>query len=143
MWQCMKCWESVEDPFNVCWSCGTSRDGVEDPAFEKVEGADVSTSSEAFCLVDSTIPSEPPPAEHATDGLPVCAVCGGAREEGFLWDIFEGGAKPGRWIEGKPERSFWRGTNTGDRRSFRVQAFRCVECGRVELFARESSEFPE
>jgi hypothetical protein len=23
----------VDDPFEICWSCGTSRDGVEDPGF--------------------------------------------------------------------------------------------------------------
>ncbi|SFH58725.1 zinc ribbon domain-containing protein [Planctomicrobium piriforme] len=34
MWTCSKCRESVEDSFQVCWSCGTSVDGVEDPNFK-------------------------------------------------------------------------------------------------------------
>ena len=30
----MKCGEEVEDGFDACWSCGTSRDGVEDRKFK-------------------------------------------------------------------------------------------------------------
>ncbi len=33
MWECPKCGEGVDEPFDVCWACGTSRDGVEDPTF--------------------------------------------------------------------------------------------------------------
>jgi hypothetical protein len=36
MWQCLKCGEEIEDSFEACWACGTSRDGVEDPLFEPV-----------------------------------------------------------------------------------------------------------
>jgi hypothetical protein len=33
MWHCPKCAEEVEDDFDVCWQCGTDREGMEDPAF--------------------------------------------------------------------------------------------------------------
>ena len=33
MWECKKCRESVEDTFDVCWKCGTSMGGIEDPSF--------------------------------------------------------------------------------------------------------------
>lgn len=33
MWSCSKCREQVEDSFDVCWNCGTSREGIEDPGF--------------------------------------------------------------------------------------------------------------
>ena len=33
MWQCSKCGEEVEEDFDVCWQCGTDREGVEDPSF--------------------------------------------------------------------------------------------------------------
>jgi outer membrane protein assembly factor BamB len=33
MWQCAKCREQHEDSFRVCWNCGTSSDGIEDPHF--------------------------------------------------------------------------------------------------------------
>jgi hypothetical protein len=36
MWTCSKCGESVEDTFDVCWKCGTSWDGVKDPAVQTV-----------------------------------------------------------------------------------------------------------
>jgi hypothetical protein len=37
MWMCGKCREMVESTFDVCWKCGTSKDGVEDPAFVRQE----------------------------------------------------------------------------------------------------------
>jgi hypothetical protein len=37
MWKCPKCHEMLEDTFDVCWNCGTSREGVEDPDFGKPE----------------------------------------------------------------------------------------------------------
>ena len=40
MWQCKKCNEEVEDSFEVCWNCGTTSDGVEDPSFCKKDGLD-------------------------------------------------------------------------------------------------------
>jgi hypothetical protein len=33
MWNCIKCGSTVDDSFEVCWKCGTSRSGVEDPSF--------------------------------------------------------------------------------------------------------------
>jgi hypothetical protein len=40
MWTCAKCREEVEPAFDVCWKCGTSKEGVEDPAFGKAAGPD-------------------------------------------------------------------------------------------------------
>jgi hypothetical protein len=41
MWRCAKCRGEVEDQFDTCWNCGTSREGVVDPSFrpEPVESA--------------------------------------------------------------------------------------------------------
>ena len=33
MWRCPKCQSKVDDSFDVCWSCGTTADGIEDPDF--------------------------------------------------------------------------------------------------------------
>jgi hypothetical protein len=30
----------VDDTFDVCWSCGTSKGGVEDPSFQKADDAE-------------------------------------------------------------------------------------------------------
>ena len=33
MWTCPKCGTKVDPSFDVCWMCGTTADGVEDPTF--------------------------------------------------------------------------------------------------------------
>lgn len=33
MWTCPKCATKVDPTFEVCWRCGTSPEGVEDPSF--------------------------------------------------------------------------------------------------------------
>jgi hypothetical protein len=33
MWQCPKCRSEVDDSFKLCWLCGTTPDGIEDPNF--------------------------------------------------------------------------------------------------------------
>jgi hypothetical protein len=37
MWNCPKCDSKVDEDFELCWNCGTSRDGEEDPAFVRAE----------------------------------------------------------------------------------------------------------
>jgi predicted amidophosphoribosyltransferase len=36
-WKCPKCGEDVPAVIDVCWACGTSADGVEDPTFRRVD----------------------------------------------------------------------------------------------------------
>ncbi len=40
MWRCPKCRSKVDDSFEICWSCGTTADGVEDPSFVAADDAD-------------------------------------------------------------------------------------------------------
>ena len=37
MWTCPKCRAKVDDSFDVCWSCGTSPGGEEDPTFARAD----------------------------------------------------------------------------------------------------------
>ena len=37
MWTCPKCGSQVDPSFDVCWSCGTTPEGVEDPTFVKAD----------------------------------------------------------------------------------------------------------
>ncbi len=37
MWTCAKCQTQVDPNFDVCWNCGTTVDGVEDPTFVKAD----------------------------------------------------------------------------------------------------------
>lgn len=33
MWTCVKCGTKVDPSFDLCWNCGTTKEGVEDPGF--------------------------------------------------------------------------------------------------------------
>lgn len=37
MWSCANCGAEVTDKFDICWGCGTSREGVKDPSFRTEE----------------------------------------------------------------------------------------------------------
>lgn len=39
MWQCKKCGEEHAEPFDACWNCGASRNGVENPDYRPVVDA--------------------------------------------------------------------------------------------------------
>ena len=39
MWTCPKCGAKVDPDFEVCWQCGTSPEGVEDPGFVRADEA--------------------------------------------------------------------------------------------------------
>lgn len=34
---CLRCDEELEDDFDLCWACGTARDGTEDPDFQTAD----------------------------------------------------------------------------------------------------------
>ena len=59
MWECQKCHERHEDSFEVCWKCGTSRLGVEDPSFRPAD--DVDAASLVDPAEDNAIAAGPPP----------------------------------------------------------------------------------
>ena len=44
MWTCPKCGSQVDPSFDVCWSCGTTPEGVEDPTFLRADEAGASES---------------------------------------------------------------------------------------------------
>jgi uncharacterized protein YbjQ (UPF0145 family) len=64
MWNCVKCKERVEDAFEVCWNCGTGKDGTEDPSFQHADDQPVPESSsprEEEAITDRRRTSSPPP----------------------------------------------------------------------------------
>ncbi|MDR3617721.1 MAG: DUF2007 domain-containing protein [Paludisphaera borealis] len=85
MWRCPKCRSKIDDSFEVCWSCGTTPDGVEDPSFV--------TADEADPIADEEVPEatdlDDPFADLA--GTPVpdlveCYTAGNAVEAKFIAD---------------------------------------------------------
>jgi hypothetical protein len=129
-WICSKCAETVDAGFLVCWSCGTSIDGVDDPSFvsadETALGADESPAF-TFFDDDQAEPKPGPDPQH-------CFRCQGPLEPGFVADFQHSSMSPSQWIAGTPQRSFWSGTWTGDRR-YPIQAFRCRRCGHLDFWA--------
>lgn len=55
MWKCSKCGEQIGANFEICWACGTSKEGAEDPHFFEDDDKD---------------PSLEPYAEMAETGAP-------------------------------------------------------------------------
>ena len=85
MWTCPKCRSEVEDSFEVCWSCGTSIDGVEDPSFV--------TADECEPILDEDIAAEPMAEDVFADfgGSPVpdlvnCYMASNTIEAKFIAD---------------------------------------------------------
>jgi hypothetical protein len=85
MWQCPKCHSRVDDSFEVCWSCGTTSDGVEDPDFV--------TADEAEPIANEEMPEETelddPLADFAGTPLPdlvECYMAGDTMEAKFVAD---------------------------------------------------------
>lgn len=63
MWTCPKCGSKVDPSFEVCWNCGTTADGVEDPNFVRADAAPPAESP-----LDLDMPGgDAPIAEPATE----------------------------------------------------------------------------
>jgi hypothetical protein len=85
MWQCPKCRSSVDDSFEVCWSCGTTPDGIEHPNFVIADEADP--------IPDEEVPEgtdvDDPLADFAGTPLPdlvACYTASDAAEAKFIAD---------------------------------------------------------
>src|SRR3954454_19698560 len=60
-WTCSKCRETVDAGFLVCWSCGTSVEGVEDPSFVGACETDLGDNeTQAITFLDDAL-EEPKP----------------------------------------------------------------------------------
>ena len=84
---------------------------------------------------------------------PKCSKCGGEMMGGFILDADHSGGLPGvtapifftqgRWVAGEPERSGASGIKWDDKEAYRIRAWRCPDCGFVELYATEPSKYRE
>ena len=71
MWRCPKCRSKVEDSFDLCWSCGTTRDGVEDPNFTTAD----QTGAIEDPAADLDVPLDDSLEDFAGIPLPDLAEC--------------------------------------------------------------------
>ena len=67
---------------------------------------------------------------------PKCPHCKATMEEGFVPDMGGGGKRlVSQWVSGKPQKSFWTGLKVKGREVITCVAYRCKQCGLVELYA--------
>lgn len=67
---------------------------------------------------------------------PVCPKCDGRFEAGFTLELGDHNSlSQGKWVEGKPERSFWNGLKIKGRAQHPVTTYRCSRCGYLESYA--------
>ena len=71
MWTCPKCGTKVDPSFEVCWKCGTTADGVEDPTFVAADAEPASDSTKSPTDLDMPEGDEPIPVplDPAEGGL--------------------------------------------------------------------------
>jgi hypothetical protein len=68
--------------------------------------------------------------------IPLCRRCEKEMVEGFIPDFCHGNSRQQPfWVPGKPVTSYWMGLKL-PASQYPVAAFRCPECGSLELFAR-------
>jgi hypothetical protein len=66
MWKCPRCGEKVDPGFDVCWSCGTTRDGIENPAFVREgESARADPPEEGSTAIRADLPAAAPRGRRA------------------------------------------------------------------------------
>jgi hypothetical protein len=119
----------VDPGFEVCWSCGTSKEGVEDPSFVREDEAEVAAEAPS---------DEPLPDEFQPPVVPerlLCLRCFGEMQEGFVASSRDGITdSPIRWYPGRPEHTLLGGSSP-DAPAPVVRTFRCVCCGYLESYA--------
>ena len=64
-----------------------------------------------------------------------CLKCQGTTEEGYMPDFTYGNIAVTSWIAGAPETSIWRGLKLSGKDRIPVTAYRCTQCGFLELYA--------
>lgn len=74
MWRCTRCAERLEERFDACWNCGTSRGGVEDPSFRKAD--DIPAEG----IGDWPASPAVSPSEASPDDVPDTAIRSADRE---------------------------------------------------------------
>lgn len=65
MWTCPKCGTKVDPSFDVCWNCGTSADGTEDPTFVAADALPTPESPLDLDMPEGDLPIPEPVSDEA------------------------------------------------------------------------------
>lgn len=134
MSQCRKCQEKFEDGFDVCWNCGTARDGSEDPTFRK--GDPIAAEPSSARARSDAPPPEREPARSSTGKdrttLPRKVACRDCkvpstflgqiaftrRGNNPLWNFF----------------ATFTDRDAANIENYPIDVFRCPKCGRLDMY---------
>jgi len=86
MWTCPKCGAKVDPAFEVCWRCGTTPDGVEDPTFVPADEPPPGTSPLDLDMPKGSEPLPEPATTNAAD-LVECYWAIDVMQAKFLADL--------------------------------------------------------
>ena len=114
MWECKMCRESVEDTFDVCWKCGTSIEGIEDPSFRPEP--DSRTASGAARVGPEKMLDEP------------CSKCGSPRVIRNARLMDHEGFEAKMVVFGNPSALIFKSREYSE-----LVGDICCDCGNVEL----------
>jgi predicted nucleic-acid-binding Zn-ribbon protein len=64
-----------------------------------------------------------------------CPKCQHPMAQGFIDKRIPEPNYISQWVEGKPERSFWKGLKVSPEKSYPITTYRCVSCGFLEAYA--------
>lgn len=65
-----------------------------------------------------------------------CARCSGTMETGLLLDRTQAQIYPAVWTDGPVKRNWLGGLKASDSRLYRVETWRCTDCGYLESYAK-------
>ena len=124
-WKCPNCHEEVEHNFDICWRCGTDREGISDPEF----AADWDENSQAIADEQSS---------EFDQRVRSCIRCGSGRVIPCATIHDQGQHSDGKLyalILGNPDALLFR-----DRMYGEIRADICGSCGHAELRVQNPEE---
>jgi hypothetical protein len=127
-WTCSECAERVPGTFDICWNCGTDRNGVVAP--RNLE-ADANTEA-----IDSPPPRQGDSAKVGVE--PRCTVCGSTKVVPNVQVLDQGQHSGGTLqvvIYGDPDAIIFK-----DRLWGKIRADICGQCGHVQLRVNNFNE---
>jgi rubrerythrin len=131
MWTCLKCGKSVEPTFDICWSCGTSKDGAEDSRFGQADVADEPPAPEPK---DTTKIEEHRPSAK----IYTCRACGSTKIIPNVYVLDQGKGSDGYLqvvVYGEPQALIFK-----DRVYGHLRAWICGNCSFTELRVKNPEE---
>jgi len=72
-----------------------------------------------------------------TEEIVLCPKCKNKMIHGFVPTYFHNNSENSHWCEGIPKKSFLGGVDSQSDINIPIGAFRCINCGYLELYAKE------